>query len=158
MGDHVTMEAAARSKRRSSGLPASATPAAEEVRLPASTMLYFVREREIDSAVEEAVALLPEDTPTRFHLQQCDAHAESELSKCRCRVVQAKVRGRSLRLLQAVGVSLTTDEQLLAESDARSLDGVLHGNTCEVTLLRPSEQATIIDDDKRDGKVQELLT
>eukprot|EP00931_Biecheleriopsis_adriatica_P116039 TRINITY_DN91756_c0_g1_i1.p1 TRINITY_DN91756_c0_g1~~TRINITY_DN91756_c0_g1_i1.p1 ORF type:complete len:165 (+),score=43.97 TRINITY_DN91756_c0_g1_i1:26-520(+) len=128
----------------------------EEIRLPASTMLYSQAFPDAD-----ALPVGPHD----FHLcHACAARSESRIAQCKLQ--------KASRVLASVSADGKADacgcnamgepdwslrQELLEEAEARGLDGVLLTGRCLV-LLQPAEQAFLIDDDKREGLAQQLLT
>eukprot|EP00928_Gymnodinium_smaydae_P081021 TRINITY_DN64601_c0_g1_i1.p2 TRINITY_DN64601_c0_g1~~TRINITY_DN64601_c0_g1_i1.p2 ORF type:complete len:196 (-),score=55.12 TRINITY_DN64601_c0_g1_i1:254-841(-) len=158
----------------------AALSALPEIRLPASTMLFRAAGR--SDAVATALAVLEnqEEMPLgfgSFFLRQRDAEAawlsdsKGKENDEERRVLQWKPFS-ALRLLHLpaataalaafVGCPPPPRARLLAEAERRSLDGILlelsEGGAREVCLLRFQEQAALIDDDKREGTSQQLLT
>merc|ERR1712151_436691 len=89
-------------------------------------------------------------------------------SEFRDRLLQVKPR-KALRLLRVDASDASIDSAgssslnllpkgLLEEADGRGLDGLMLMQLGIVVLLRPAEQVVLIDDDKRTGLRQELLT
>mmetsp|Transcript_57994 Transcript_57994/g.152757 ORF Transcript_57994/g.152757 Transcript_57994/m.152757 type:complete len:129 (+) Transcript_57994:70-456(+) len=93
---------------------------------------------------------------SRFHLCPDAARAAAPPGE-ECRGLAQWKASSQLRLLRcADGAATLPYGDLVAEAEARCLDGVLLDG--EVTLLQPEERALLIDDDKRDGLSQQLLT
>merc|ERR1712032_19096 len=82
------------------------------------------------------------------------------------RVVQAKPKAplRVLHVVEVAGLAKhPARTELLAEADGRGLDGVFIQQSPSppagaVLLLRPQERVVLVDDDKREGVSQQLLS
>mmetsp|Transcript_48221 Transcript_48221/g.76229 ORF Transcript_48221/g.76229 Transcript_48221/m.76229 type:complete len:168 (+) Transcript_48221:122-625(+) len=139
----------------------------EEFRLPASTMLYrnhIDQPAVLKEGLEENEELImsPEkfglrsDQPLDFFLHSCDILDTSD----QILQVRPKVAVQLLKVVSQNGVDISSDrgKAFLSEAEARSLDGLLVLESSLVVLLRPAEQVTIVDDDKKEGLSQQLLT
>mmetsp|Transcript_17642 Transcript_17642/g.39943 ORF Transcript_17642/g.39943 Transcript_17642/m.39943 type:complete len:147 (-) Transcript_17642:193-633(-) len=135
--------------KRKPGVAAAAT--FQEVRLPASTMLY--------SSEPANNAPDPRPWPEEFALSHAGAReAGSGMGDAELRVLQWKPSS-ALQLLRLGDESASSARQeLLEEAQARGLDGTLLPGGCMVSLREPDEHLALIDDDKRDGLNQQLLT
>eukprot|EP00933_Yihiella_yeosuensis_P045434 TRINITY_DN4080_c0_g1_i1.p1 TRINITY_DN4080_c0_g1~~TRINITY_DN4080_c0_g1_i1.p1 ORF type:complete len:163 (-),score=38.97 TRINITY_DN4080_c0_g1_i1:319-807(-) len=121
----------------------------EEVRLPASTMLFCPRE-----AYASESLMLP-GSEEDFYLSHEAARRANAMETLR--ILQCKPQ-RQLRLLQGASSASTPGRQaLLEEAEARGLDGFLLPGERAV-LLESNDQAILIDDDKKEGLTQQLLT
>merc|ERR1719401_744902 len=140
----------------------------EEVRLPASTMLYRRRPCQPQGAtlsengdVNNEPCSSPEnfglnsDHASEFSLHPCYVLDQTEL------VLQVRPKA-ALRLLRVIAQNSDLSDEhrrdLISEAEARSLDGLLVLESSIVILLRPAEQVTVVDDDKKEGINQQLLT
>mmetsp|Transcript_108982 Transcript_108982/g.222511 ORF Transcript_108982/g.222511 Transcript_108982/m.222511 type:complete len:178 (+) Transcript_108982:52-585(+) len=144
----------------------SAAAAAEELRLPASAMLYAAATTapsacSASSGSCDAAQALSPVGPEEFFLSPGDARAAAMVPDGDgCRVLQWKPH-ESLQLLKGMPgvIGQPSRQDFLAEASARGLDGFFSAGSPQlVVLLRPDEQVALIDDDKRDGLKQELLT
>lgn len=159
------------SRKRRPGAAVPAAPAEtiaerqlQEIRLPASTMLFSRSDVEQDKQVELPLLAGPGH---EFSISHCDAR-QDVASDAGPRVLQFKPQ-KPLRVLRIVSTSacdLPSDavpmsadirQELLTEAESRGLDGVLFSEG-RVGLLHPEEQVVLIDDDKREGLAQQLLT
>ncbi|CAE7382337.1 unnamed protein product [Symbiodinium necroappetens] len=119
----------------------------EEVRLPVSTMLYSQAWPVCDDSAD--------DDEQDFHLSAASVRRSSlamEEDQKTGRVVQSKL-DKSLRLLKAE--SEKNRSELLGAAASRGLDGVLFPGGA-LTLLAP--RLAVVDDDKQDGVMQQLIS
>eukprot|EP00811_Abedinium_folium_P011213 NODE_20375_length_801_cov_2.035608.p2 GENE.NODE_20375_length_801_cov_2.035608~~NODE_20375_length_801_cov_2.035608.p2 ORF type:complete len:152 (-),score=33.64 NODE_20375_length_801_cov_2.035608:224-679(-) len=140
-------------RKRKTGEPTAASVVASlvERRLPMSTMLFHAQTDVEDNAG---------DGPREYWMTyaEAQAYAESTIGRS-AHVIQVKLV-MPLHLLQMASdgeIAPPPRGELLAEADARGAAGVLLFDRL-VVLLRPTETVVLIDDDKREGKTQELLT
>ena len=135
-------------KRERGDTPAEQAPL-EEVRLPASTMFYISLPKE--ESLPEGSVELRQLFALSLDLMDMSGSAGHRIWQLRS--------PQSLRVLQAPRMAAVSEEKreaLLRQADGRSLDGVLLDSRT-VVLLR-QEDLRVIDDDKRAGLSQELLT
>ncbi|CAL1163760.1 unnamed protein product [Cladocopium goreaui] len=116
----------------------------EEVRLPISAMLYS------DGSVEHR-----HQTDVEFYISPNSIYSTCEMQDRHPRVAQYKLL-KALRLIQ-VGLPCArwTSQDLLSMAEARGVDGVL----CDsVVLLLAPDSLVVVDDDKREGLTQQLIS
>mmetsp|Transcript_35621 Transcript_35621/g.57290 ORF Transcript_35621/g.57290 Transcript_35621/m.57290 type:complete len:138 (-) Transcript_35621:173-586(-) len=114
----------------------------EEVRLPISAMLY-------------SEALLGGDAIQEFYISPNCIYSACKMQDRHPRVAQYKLL-KALRLIQ-VGLPSArwTSHDLLSMAEARGVDGVL----CDsVVLLLAPDSLAVVDDDKREGLTQQLIS
>lgn len=151
------MAQAGRKRQAEARVPAAQL---EDMRLPAFTMFYRATPPRLlegscaDSGDGKDACL--EEGPAEFYFEDAAAR-ESSVGEP-CRVLQWKASSQ-LRLLRAADgcEAIPSLAELLAAAEARGMDGALVAER-RVVLLRPADQVRLIDDDKRDGVKQELLT
>ena len=115
-------------------------PLLEETRLPSSTMYYVSVARDTESIPEGPLEAVLDSS----YLMQLPGH----------RIWQLRSTLQGLHLLRS---TIDSDvEERTKEAEGRGLDGVLRGSR-NVILLRP-ELLDVVDDDKRPGLNQELIT
>eukprot|EP00927_Polykrikos_kofoidii_P044715 TRINITY_DN38605_c0_g1_i1.p1 TRINITY_DN38605_c0_g1~~TRINITY_DN38605_c0_g1_i1.p1 ORF type:complete len:161 (+),score=33.65 TRINITY_DN38605_c0_g1_i1:143-625(+) len=133
----------------------------EDMRLPAFTMFY-------SGIATSGLPALPwesgcntgenedSDAPKEFYLEHGDARSSFDEEPFRVLQWKASSQLRLLRASEGCEV-IPSHAELLAAAEMRGMDGFLSPGG-RVTLLRPADKVRLIDDDKRDGLQQELLT